>query len=131
MSLNNPDSTDDTENRVTVIRMEDDPELTRPVIEKRLRLAEEIAGLPKGGGANFDDSAYAAIAAITNGNPGLTLEVAKKVINKVQTERPQLPFVVTGADVESLGITREALEANWDNPMRNAHVINMKPWWEE
>lgn len=117
--------------RIRIIEMQDNPGMVRSVIERRLRFAEQLAGLPAGQGVRFDDSACAAIAAITSGNPGLTLEITKQVLAKVQSERPQLPCVVTGADVESLGLTRETLEADWDSPFRQAHIIHHKPWWEE
>ncbi|PIR55112.1 hypothetical protein COU74_02935 [Candidatus Peregrinibacteria bacterium CG10_big_fil_rev_8_21_14_0_10_36_19] len=133
MALDKPEGAEGEDKKPTmcVIEITDDPELTRPIIERRLRLAEELAGLPAGQGVRFEDSAYAAIAAITSGNPGLTLEVTKQVLLKVQAERSQLPCIVTGTDVESLGLTREALEANWDNPLRQAHVMHCKPWWQK
>ena len=131
MALDIPDGNETEEPvEMRIIEMIEDPAMVRPVIEKRLRLAEALAGLPAGQGVRFDDSAYAAIAAITGGNPGFTLEVTKQVLAKVEAERPQLPCVVTGTDVENLGLTRDALEANWDNPLRRASVLHLKPWWE-
>lgn len=134
MALDKPDGTEAEEKKTVetrVIEITNDPGMVRPVIERRLRFAEQLAGLPAGQGVRFEDAAYSAIAAITSGNPGLTLEVTKQILAKIQTERPQLPCIVTAADIESLGLTREALEADWDNPLRKAHVIHCKPWWQE
>lgn len=134
MALDTPDgheAEDKKPVKIRVIEMHDNLEMVRPVIERRLRFVEQLAGLPAGQGVRFEDSAYAAIAKITSGNPGLTLEVAKQVLGKVGAERPQLPYIVTGADIESLGLTREVLEEDWDSPFRQAHVIHCKPWWEE
>ena len=89
-----------------------DPQMIRPFIEKRLDYAHEMAGVEKDSIIRFEDSAYAAIEVLTNGNLGFTQYALMRILGAQGPKEP--PYVVTGSLVESLGITENDFVTLWD-----------------
>ena len=114
----------------TVIRLEPSADQMRAAIEKRIEFAEKMCRVKPGGLIQVTDSAYQEIADLTHGSVGLALEVMKMVLPSAQQLGQTRPYVVNEERIRELGLTFEALCEYWDNPLRQAHAIHMKPWYE-
>jgi len=101
------------------------------VIAKRIAYAEMKAGVSSGSILTFDESGYHALYNLTQGSVGLALDVMRIIL---QTVGEQLttspPYVVNRARIEELGLTFEYLEKNYDDPLKDAELIRVRPWWE-
>ena len=111
----------------TVIRMEPSADHMKAVIQKRLDFTESKCGVKSGSLIQITDSAYQAIADVTQANPGLALEVMRMVMPSAKHMAQKRPYVITEDHIKKLGLTYETLCTYWDSPLRGATVIRMKP----
>ncbi len=116
---------------VEIIRLESSLDVIRGVIQKRLDFAAEISGFKSEDLIQITDSAYREIARVTKASPGLALEVMKRVMPSEEQMSQNLPYIITEDHIKKLGLTYEGLSKYWDNPLRGATFINVKPWYEE
>ncbi|MBD3361704.1 hypothetical protein GF358_02850 [Candidatus Woesearchaeota archaeon] len=114
-----------------VIRLEPSADHMRAVIQKRLNFAESQCGVEPGSLIQVTDSAYQAIADVTQASPGLALEVMKMVMPSAEQMAQNHPYVITEDHIKKLGLTYDALCEYWDSPLRRATVIHVKPWYEQ
>lgn len=122
---------DDLLKDATVINFESSAGHMKAVIQKRLDLAERKCGVEPGSLLQVTDSAYQAIADLTQSSVGLALEVMKLVTPSTEQMTQHLPYVITEDHINELGLTYEALCKHWDSPLRGATIIEMKPWYEQ
>ena len=108
-----------------VIGLETSANHIREVIQKRLDFVEKKYGFQPGSLIQVTDSAYQAIADLTQSSSGLALEVMKRVIPSVEKLVQNSPYVITEDHIKKLGLTYEALCEYWDSPLRGATVINI------
>lgn len=99
--------------KVPVLRLENNMTVTRTAIERRLRFAETTAGLQPGQGISLDESAYAALEKITERSIGPCLEILRLAIEMKaeRGKRIKYPCVITGEDIDRVGITAGNLES--------------------
>lgn len=116
---------------VFVVRIEPTFDHMRGVIQRRLEFAEEQCGVQPGSLIQVTDSAYQAIAEVTQCSPGLALEVMKMIMRSAEQRHQNHPYTVTEDHVRNLGLTYEALCEYWDSPLREATVIQVKPWCKQ
>ena len=121
----------DLSSGVEIIRLESSLDVIRGVIQKRLDFAAELSGFNSEDLIQITDQAYKEIAEVTRYSPGLALEVMKMVMPSEKQMSQTLPYIITEDHIKKLGLTYEKLCKHWDNPLRGATFINVKPWYEE
>lgn len=122
---------DDLLENVKVISLEPSADHMRTAIQKRLNFVEKQSGVEPGSLIQVTDSAYQAIADVTQDSIGLALEVMKMVMPSSEQLAQNHPYVITDDNIKKLGLTYEALCEHWDSPLRGATVIDVKPWYEQ
>jgi hypothetical protein len=122
---------DDLLKDAKVISLEPSAGHMKTAIQKRLKFAESQSGVEPGSLIQVTDSAYQAIADVTQTSIGLALEVMKMVMPSSEQLAQNRPYVITDDHIKKLGLTYEALCEYWDSPLRGAAVIHVKPWYEQ
>ena len=122
---------DDLLKDAKVIRLECSADHMRSVIQKRLDFAERQCGVEPGSLVQVTDSAYQAIADVTQASQGLALEVMKMVMPSAEQMAQNRPYIITEDHIKKLGLTYEALCEYWNGPLRGVTVIHVKPWYEQ
>ena len=117
---------DDLLNDATVIEMEPSAEHMRKVIQKRLDFVERKCGVKPGSLIQVTDSAYHAIADLTQSSIGLALEVIRRVSPSAEQLAQNHPHVITEDHIRNLRLTYEALCEYWDSPFRGATVMHLE-----
>ena len=129
MSSENPKG-EKEDNGFVVLEMRTEPGFIHKAVQKRLDFVTAQAGLPPDQAPlKLDESAFARLEELSNNSIGLALLALRLTFQRVLPSKT-MPCTLTAADIDSLGITTEDLEQLWDDPLRDAVVIEVKPWWE-
>ncbi len=108
--------------RISFLRLEDDPSITRRFIQNRLDLAHKLAGVEPNTLLCFDDSAYQVLEQLTQGNPGRIQYALSQLIPTESQLRGTTPYVITEKTVRRQ-VTQEGFEEWWDYG-RHFTIIN-------
>jgi len=117
--------------KAEVIALGSSADHMKAAIQKRLEFVEKHYGVKPGSLIQVTDSAYQAVANLTQSSIGLALEVIKMVMPSAEQLDQNHPYVITDDHVKKLGFTYESLCEYWDNPLRRAKVIHAKHWLEQ
>ena len=121
----------DIEIPAAIVMLDNDKSAARKVIEARLRYIDNKLGVESGSILRVDDSAYREIEDLTEGNPGFVLYIMRRLLPRAEQLEKTRPYVITGEHVKQLHTSKEEFEAWWDSPLKNATVIELKPWYEQ
>jgi len=127
MPTNKPDG-EDVQMHVVELRAEQG--FIRRAIQARLDFISKLEGVPSDQAPlQLDDSAFTRLEELSQNSVGLALLALRLTCERVLSAR-SLPCTLTAADVDNLGMSSEDLEELWDHPLRDAAIVEVKPWWE-
>ena len=124
------ESTEKSTMEAVLFRLEPSAEHTKKVIQRRLDAATEQLGQPQGSLVRITDEAYQAINEATGASVGLALDLLNMLLPSARQLKQEHPYIITKERVDALGLTREALEGNYDHPLKGAAVVHVKPRYE-
>ncbi len=104
-----------------------DNDTLHQMLDARLNYAHHLAQAPPQSLMIIDESAYHALFALAQGNPGYMFYTFRRVLSSDQVRQSkERPYVVDADDIREASTSLESYQAWQDSPLKRAVVLDVE-----